>query len=369
MSSEMIKPASPIDEDEIDLIALGKTFWGGRRTVILSVLIFGILGFFIAIGTPKEFEANAVMVPSGSDSKLGSLGGLGGLAAMAGINLNAASGSDLSPSVYPKIVSSLPFQLELMKTPLTLEGHSTPVTLFDYYTTTQKPNVFLKYTLGLPGVIMKALKGEKPEISAMADSKQPLQLTSKQQAVQQILTNIVTLEVDKKEGLITLTAKMPEALAAAQLGQRALELLQHYITEFKIMKAKSSLDFIQQRYDETTKQYISAQERLASFRDRNKNVSLATVKTEEERLSSQYNLIYGVYSELAKQLESAKIQVKEDTPVFTVLEPVSIPTKKSKPNRPMILFIWIFVGGIIGTGMVFGKGFVASVKKQWNETK
>ncbi len=90
-------------------------------------------------------------------------------------------------------------------------------------------------------------------------------------------------------------------------------------------------------------------------------------KTEEERLTSQYNLIYAVYSDLAKQLEQAKIQVKQDTPVFTIIEPVSVPTKKSKPNRPMILIIWLFLGGVIGTGWVFGKDFIEPMKKKWKE--
>jgi len=78
-------------------------------------------------------------------------------------------------------------------------------------------------------------------------------------------------------------------------------------------------------------------------------------------------LIYSVYSELAKQLEQAKIQVKQDTPVFTIIEPISVPIKKSKPNRPMILLIWLFLGGVLGTGVVFGKEFIVPMKKRWNE--
>jgi uncharacterized protein involved in exopolysaccharide biosynthesis len=96
-------------------------------------------------------------------------------------------------------------------------------------------------------------------------------------------------------------------------------------------------------------------------------MSLATARTEEERLSSQYNLIYSIYSELAKQLEQAKIQVKQDTPVFTIIEPISVPTKRSKPNRFLILFIWTFLGGLLGIGIVFGKGYMDPIKKTWNE--
>jgi hypothetical protein len=33
----------------------------------------------------------------------------------------------------------------------------------------------------------------------------------------------------------------------------------------------------------------------------------------------------------------------------------------------MILFIWVFLGGIVGIGIIFGKGFMADVKKKWQE--
>ncbi|NEW84899.1 MAG: exopolysaccharide biosynthesis protein [Mariniphaga sp.] len=370
MSPENTKPTPSVADDEIDLIALAKTFWSGRRTILISVLICGVLGFFIAIFSAKEFVATTIMVPSGNDasSKLGGLGGLGGLAAMAGINLSSgSSGGDLSPNIYPQIIASVPFQLELMKTPLTFSGINEPVTLFDYYTKTQKPNLLLKYTLGLPGVILTAIKGEAPVTAVIGDENKPFELTGKQQKIREILTELVSLQVNAKEGFLTLSATMPEARAAAELGQQAQGLLQQYITESRIKKAKANLDFIQQRFDETAQKYDAAQQRLASFRDRNKNVSLATSKTEEEKLSSQFNLIYSIYSELAKQLEQAKIQVKQDTPVFTIIEPITVPMKKTKPNRPMILFIWLFLGGVIGTAVVFGREYVGSVKKQWKD--
>ena len=68
-------------------------------------------------------------------------------------------------------------------------------------------------------------------------------------------------------------------------------------------------------------------------------------------------------------METQQLQVKEDTPVFTIIKPVSVPLEKSKPNRPMILIIWTFLGGIIGIGMVFGRGFLGSVKEKWNESE
>lgn len=110
-------------EDEIDLIQLAKTLWTGRRTVIKTTLIFMVLGLFIALFSAKEYTASTTMVPQSAESgsKLG--GSLGGLAAMAGINLGSmGGGSTIPPTLYPKIIASVPFQKEMMKTPLTIEG-------------------------------------------------------------------------------------------------------------------------------------------------------------------------------------------------------------------------------------------------------
>jgi uncharacterized protein involved in exopolysaccharide biosynthesis len=371
MITENIEPQPQIQDDEIDLIALAKTFWKGRPILLKSILLFGIIGFFVAIWSPKEFIAKTVMVPQVADGQ-SKLGGLGGLAAMAGINISGGStGSDLSPTIYPQIVASIPFQLELMNTPLKFKESANAVTLFEYYTKVSKPSFIsylMKYTLGLPGVVLAAIRGKAPsEDQIGSDTKQPLQLSEAQRKVRERLSQLVSLEINAKEGYLTLSTKMPEAGPAAQLAQRAQELLQQYIIEFKVKKTKVNLDFVQQRYDETEKKFEAAQDRLAQFRDRNKNVSSAIASTEGERLTSQFNLIYGVYSELAKQLEQARIQVKQDTPVFTIIEPVSVPTEKSKPNRPMILFIWVFLGGVVGTGIIFGKEYLVTIRKRWRE--
>jgi uncharacterized protein involved in exopolysaccharide biosynthesis len=371
MKTEINRQQQIQADDEIDLIALAKTFWKGRRILLKSIVMFGIIGFFVAIFSPKEYIAKTVMVPQVGDGQ-SKLGGLSSLAAMAGFNISAGSaGSELSPTIYPQIVASIPFQLELMNTPLKFKEMEGTITLFEYYTKLSKPSIIssvMKYTIGLPGLVYGAIKGKSPaEDLNDSSSTKPLQLNENQRKVIKILSKLISLEANVKEGYLTLTTKLPEGGAAAQLAQRAQELLQQYIIEFKVKKTKANLDFVQQRYDETEKKFETAQEQLAEFRDRNKNVSSATAKTEEERLTRQFNLVYGVYSELAKQLEQAKIQVKQDTPVFTVIEPVSVPTERSKPKRSMILFIWIFLGGIVGTGIIFGKEYFQTIKKRWEE--
>lgn len=358
----------PTDQDEIDIIALAKTLWNGRKILIRSVLIGTILGLLIAFFSPKEYTAATIVVPQLGKSS-SKLGGLSSLAAMAGFNLDnmTNAGETLSPMVYPQIVSSAPFQLELMDTPFTFSKVDRPVSIYEYYTEIDRPGIFptvKKYTIGLPFVILKTLKGQPQKAGSGSNL---IRLTEKQEAMRKLINSRITLDINSKEGYLTLTVRMPEAALSAEVAQYARELLQKYITQLKVEKANEQLNFIRGRYTEKKKEFDQVQENLARFRDRNKNVATAMARTEEERLQSEYNIAFNVYSELAKQLEQAQIQVKEETPVFSILAPAVVPNEKSKPKKAMILVIWLFLGGVAGTCVVFGKQYIGTIKQKWNE--
>lgn len=326
------------------------------------------IGFFIAILTPKEFTTATTMVPQTSSGK--QIGGnLSGLAAMAGINLGSmGSESGIAPTLYPQIISSIPFQKELLQTPLTIEGQKNKVTYADYYTNIHRPGVLgtlKKYTIGLPGVIIKAIKG-KSENQFPSNENQLLSVTNDEYELIKQLQDQVALDVHLKDGYVTLSANMPEAIASAELAKKAQELLQQYIIDYKVQKSKDQLHFIQERYNEKERIFKTKQQELARFKDRNQFMNSALAQTSFEIIQSEYNVSEKVYSELAKQLETQKIQVKEDTPVFAVLNPVAVPIKKSKPNRPITLVIFTFLGVVVGVGTVFGREFLGSVKEQWN---
>ena len=63
------------------------------------------------------------------------------------------------------------------------------------------------------------------------------------------------MNLNDKDGYITLSVDMPEPLAAAQLAAKVQELLQRYVTDFKIQKVKANLEFVEGRYEEAKKEY------------------------------------------------------------------------------------------------------------------
>ena len=222
-----------------------------------------------------------------------------------------------------------------------------------------------KYSIGLPNLIIKAIKG-KPDV-VVDNSSNLLRLTKEEIKLIKKLGDQLLLNVNDKDEYITLTVNMPEPLCAAEMTKNAQELLQQYIIKFKVQKSSEQFKFIQERYIEKEKKFKIIQQQLAHFQDRNQFVNSALAKTTLIRLQSEYDLAYGVYAELAKQLETQQIQLKKDTPIFTILKPVSIPVEKAKPKRFLILLFSTFIGFILGIAYIFTKEFITQVKLKWND--
>lgn len=353
---------------EIDIIELTKTLWDNRKTIVKTTLVFSAIGLFFAIFTPKEYTSTTTFVPQVSEGK--SFGGnLGGLAAMAGINLGTMGGSKgISSKLYPQILSSVPFQLELLQTPLTIEGQSDKITYEYYYLNVVTPSLLdylKKYTVGLPSLIITAFKDNPVNMPDTISDKSLLSISKEQDKLINELRSQIVLEVNEKDGYVTISVNMPEPVASAELAQRVEDLLQQYVIDFKIQKSIEQLEFIKDRYAVAEKEFKSVQTKLANDKDRNQNVTTARAKASTEMLQDEYNLTYGVYSELAKQLEAQYIQVTEDTPLFTVLKPVTIPINSSKPNRLSILILWMSVGILLGVAFVLVKFFFKNIESKW----
>lgn len=358
------------DEDEIDLLALAKTIWSKRRQVMSITLVFMLVGLAVALLSPKEFTASSIFIPQTSESSKGG-GSLGGLASLAGINLGGMSGgTEIPPALYPKFVSSAKFRKALLYAPIHVEGRTEIVTYAKYYDEVAQPGLLAnikKYTLGLPGVIIKAIKGAPEETLVQTEDGDLIKLTESEVQHFSRLDGQLSVSPNEKEGFVSLSFVMPEPLMAAQMAKYAQELLQNEVIAYKISNAREQLNFTEERFAEKKTEFDQIQSRLANFRDRNQNISSATAMNQMERLEAEYNFAFNIYTELAKQLEQAKLQVSKDTPIFSVIQPVTIPTEKSAPKRPLILVIFTILGLILALAYIFGSEFLKGVKEQWKE--
>lgn len=349
----------PQEEQEIDLVALIKKLWLNKGLIIKLTAVFMVVGVLVALFSSKVYTASCDVVPQVTKTKSGNMSTL---AKLAGVDLGQDQSTKmLSPYVYENVMKSTTFRKELMQTKIDFEKADRPVSFYEYYTSEEfnKPNIIdyiKKYTIGLPYVILNAIKGEEtyPDYAAIAGEKSSIETVSKTEYdMIQLIGSCVSIMVDDKNGYVTIIANMPEALAAAQLAQATVTLLQDYITKFKIEKVQSNLEFIQGRYDEAKKVFEEVQSRRAKFKDANHNSVKYSARVEQEKLDAEYKLAMNLYGELSTKLEQARIDVKENTPMLTIISPVTVPYNKTKPQRAMILVAFTFLGFAAGAGLVF----------------
>jgi len=355
----------------INLIYFFKAIWDERRIVFSVLVIFFFFGIFIAISSKKMYTAKSVFIPQTSqqDNKGSSLGGL---ASLAGINIgNLTNGSDISPALYPQFISSIKFKKMLAQTKINIVDTGQTSTYAEYYEKLYQPNIleFLsKYTIGLPSEIIKLFRSVPPLIrnEIISEGVNNFEQISYEEfelfARMDGQLSVVSLE---KEGVVQLSFVMPDPLVAAQMAQSAESLLQAEIIAYKIKNASEQLKFTELQYNEKKAEFNEVQSRLAGFKDRNQNIISASLLNQQDRLEAEYNFSFSIYTELAKQLEQAKLQVSKDTPVFSIIQKVSIPIQKSSPNRPKILLIFILVGLVSALGYVALMWIIFNLKRDW----
>ncbi|WP_019540373.1 Wzz/FepE/Etk N-terminal domain-containing protein [Proteiniphilum acetatigenes] len=354
--------------DEIDLTEILRKLWVKRKFILKTTGIFLLIGLFVALFSPIKYTAHCTVVPqSGKD---GSGGNLGGLAAMMGVNIGtgASGGETLSPNVYPQIVKSVPFTREIMQTPIKVEkSEGKEITLYDFYTNKEYQPFNLigsvkKYTIGLPFLLINAIRGsDMQEEAHPSDSLSLPTLNKDEERVYQAIQGSMQLNLNAKEGYITIDYTFPEAEAAARITDKVRKTLEQYVMAFKSEKMEDNLAFVQQSFDEAQEDFQQKQDRLAIFQDANRGLTTASARATEQRLRSEYDIAFTVYNELAKQLEQAKLAVKESKPVLTVIEPVVVPVQKSAPRRSIIIAGFLFLGLVTAIGWIFTKPFIAEV--------
>ena len=123
------------------------------------------------------------------------------------------------------------------------------------------------------------------------------------------------------------------------------------------------LDFAMKQYSEKKKSYELLQDERAIFVDKNMNISSSLFQNKLSRIESELNIAQTVVQQLASQVEQAKLQVNKDTPVFTTIQPVTIPFERSAPKRFQIVLMFLLLGFLMSSGYIFIKEPVIKIIK------
>ncbi|MBQ6244884.1 MAG: chain-length determining protein [Bacteroidales bacterium] len=353
--------------DEIDLMELVRKLLREWKLILKWCAVAVIVALVIGFSIPKEYTSTSKLAPEAAPKT--NSGSLGSLASLAGINLGSIGTADaFYPDLYPDIVTSTPFVVDLFPVPVKTKDVET-----DYYTYlrdyTRSPwwNVVIKAPFKALGWFMDLFREKTGKVEGFA-ALDPARLTDEQASIASAIRNNVNLSVDKKTSIISVVVTAQDPFVAKSICDEVISRLQAYITTYRTQKARRDLDYYERLYAEAKEAYISAQQRYASYVDRNQDVMLQRVRTEQERLQNEMNLAFQLYNTCSQQLQAAKAKVQQETPVFTVINPPQVPLKRSKPSKLTILVVCVFLAAVLACiWVLWGRDLLAGLKKKEEE--
>ena len=329
----------------IDIVGIVLLLWSKKKRVVKNCFIGGVMAIIVAFCIPKEYTSEVVMAPEFSTGTSGLSGGISSIASMAGIELNFGGGEDaFYPELYPQIISSAPFLWDLLQMPVT--GHfrkkEIEVDLCHYLTDYQRKPWWSKL-FGTPVRLIRKLKKDSSDDAAMGSSADIRHLSRKQQTLMKALDKRIRVDVDKGTSVISLDVTMQDPEIAADVAQTVSDNLQKYIADYRSAKARKDFEYAEQLYIDAQKKYLAAQERYAQYSDQHQGVVKMQYQIEADRLMNEQDLAFGIYNQLAQQLELAKAKVQEHTPVSVVVQPAVVPYKASSPKKMMLGVLYVFL--------------------------
>jgi uncharacterized protein involved in exopolysaccharide biosynthesis len=363
-------PESPYAEEEISLLDLLVVLAQNRRFVIGCIATLTFLGLIYAVVAPEQYTSSAEMV---REVEGGSGSVPGGVSALRGLGINLGGGATgLTAETYPRILTSREVMLAVVRDTFYFADEEQEMRFVDYHAEqgTGILAALKKYTIGLPGQLLSALKGEPRQRPVETlDGDRQVYPTEEEEEAMEIISDMVNSSVDVESGIMTVSVTDYDPVRAAEITDSFLQHLTERVRTIRTQKARDNLAFINERFEEAKDELEAAEQRLAAFSDRNRDIQSARLRTERDRLQRQVRFASNLYSEFQTQRTQAQIELQRSQPVITILEAPTPPLKRSAPQRTLLVLLSMFLGGLVGIGGAFARTFFTSQNDEEEQEK
>ena len=351
------------DEQEIDLLELAMKLWQQKKKIAIWCIIGAVVGLVVAFSIPREYTTNVTLAPElGNNQKMN--GSLGAMAAMVGLgNATQTGGDAVNPTLYPDVVSSVPFLAGLFNVPVEDIDGEKAITLKEYMEEDIR-SPWWSVIMSLPFKLIGLLRSSDDE----ADPNKPtdiFKLTKPEDKIVKALQDRITASVDTKTAVITISVVMQDPLISATLADTVVNRLQEYITDYRTNKARKDLEYAELLNEEAKDNYYKAQQKYADYLDRNNGLIIHSAMTTRERLQNEATLAFNLYNQTAQQVQMAKAKVQENTPVYAIVSPPTVPIKPTSPRKALILIGFTFLAFVACCAWIlYGKPLIVEMKNK-----
>lgn len=353
------------EEESIDIMEYILKLWKKRKMIIIWCVVGAIIGLIAGFSIPKTYSASVTLAQEVEGKSSSS--SLSSLASMVDINLSNNSLDAITADMYPEIVASTPFIYELFDLPVQFTRKDSVIntTLLDYMKEYQRSpwwTPIVKAPIKALDWCLSLLQPKEEEGSGDG-ALNPYNLPEKERKIVKALSEAIMVTVDKKTLKTNISLEMQDPLVVTDVVNAVVKNLSEYVSEYRTSKARQDAENLLEICEQRKAEYYAAQQAYATYMDANKNVTLQSALAERERLQQEMNLAYQVYSQVASNLEGARIAEQQAKPVVTIIKPAEVPYRKTAPSKAKMLVVFTFLAGCIAAAWIlFGEEYWAKLK-------
>ena len=317
-----------------DKVKLAIIYIRSKWVFILIVSLFGaLLGLYYSIEKKPTYTAVCTFVLEDAKSS-GGLGQYGGLASLAGINLGDAGGGIFQGDNI----------LELYKSRTMIER----ALLSDAFINGKKQKLINRY------ISFNKLR-ENEGLNTIQFDGDPDKFNRNQDS---IITGLVDLFIrkilsvskpDKKLSIIRVSVETTDELFSKFFTEKLVQNVNDFYVQTKTKKSAQNAQILQHQADSVRSILNSSINGVASAIDAapNANPDRVTLRVASQKKQIDVQANTAIYSEIVKNLELAKISLRQDVPLIQVIDKPVLPLKATKTGKIVSTILCAFLSIIL----------------------
>jgi len=156
----------------------------------------------------------------------------------------------------------------------------------------------------------------------------------------------IATRFDQRSGIFQISVSHRSAAIATGVANLLAAELRRFNTDVRTTRARDAVGFVADRLEESKQSLNKSENELAAFRSANARIGNAPeLQLKQSRLEREVQFNENIYALLSRQYELARIQEKNETRVFTIMDPATAPTRPLRFSPGLGGLLAAFIAG------------------------
>lgn len=300
--------------EEISVFAIGTTLLRNRWRIVRWAIAGALMTLVLVWTRPALYRASASFIPQGADP---GRSGLASLAGQFGVAL-PTGGQSLSPDFYLRLITSR----ELL-------GRIARDTL-----------------------IVPEMGGKRVAVEDLLEIRRgPAKV--REEAAVDALSRHIGASASKTTAVVEFNVGTEWPSVSLAIASTLLNGVNEFNQRTRRDQAAAERKFVEGRLEIATTELRAAEDRFQQFLQGNRQFGTPDLTFTRDRLQRDVSLRQQVFTTLTQAYEDVRIREVRDTPVITIVDLPTVPSKPEPRGRGIRTLLGFLLGGLAGALVIF----------------